>query len=64
MSVKVEHLSSQSEELWSVRVGTRRIQFRNEQGARDYAAKLKERIDAPHVYPRALPAAYNRNRWK
>lgn len=64
MSVKVEHLSSQSEELWSVCVGTRRIQFRNEQGARDYAAKLKERIDAPHAYPRVLPAAYNRNRWK
>ncbi|EXF91718.1 hypothetical protein HK44_012965 [Pseudomonas fluorescens HK44] len=40
------------------------MQFRNEQGARDYAAKLKERIEAPHVYPRALPAAYNRDRWK
>lgn len=64
MPVKVEHLSSQSEELWSVCVGTRRIQFRNEQSARDYAAKLKERIEAPHVYPWALPAACDRNRWK
>jgi hypothetical protein len=27
-----------------------RIQFRNEQGAKDYAAKLKERIEAPHSY--------------
>lgn len=58
MSVRVEHLSSQSEDLWSVCVGTRRIQFRNEQGAMDYAAKLKERIEAPHSYPRALPPAY------
>lgn len=58
MSVRVEHLSSQSEDLWSVCVGTRRIQFRNEQSAKDYAAKLKERIEAPHSYPRALPSAY------
>lgn len=56
MSVRVEHLSSQSEDLWSVCVGARRIQFRNEQGARDYAAKLKERIEAPHIYPYAVPA--------
>jgi hypothetical protein len=54
MSVRVEHLSSQSGDLWSVCVGTRRIQFRNEQGAKDYAAKLKERIDAPHAYDYAV----------
>lgn len=60
MSVKIEHLSSQSEDLWSVCIGTRRIQFRNEQGAKDYAATLKERIEAPHLYPRALPSAYKR----
>ena len=54
MSVRVEHLSSQSGDLWSVCVGTRRIQFRNEQGAKDYAAKLKERIDAPHAYTYAV----------
>lgn len=64
MSVRIEHLSSQSEDLWSVCVGTRRIQFRNEQGAKDYAAKLKERIEAPHFYPRAVPVAYNRDRSK
>lgn len=56
MSVRVEHLSSQSEDLWSVCIGTRRIQFRNEQGAKDYAAKLKERIEAPHIYPYAVSA--------
>ncbi|CAI8753240.1 hypothetical protein EMIT0P253_180051 [Pseudomonas sp. IT-P253] len=50
MSVTIEHLSSQSERLWSVCIGTMRIQFRNEQGAKDYAAKLKERIEAPHSY--------------
>jgi hypothetical protein len=60
MSVRIEHLSSQSEDLWSVCIGTRRIQFRNEQGAKDYAAKLKERIEAPHSYPRALTSAYKR----
>ncbi|MCY1185420.1 hypothetical protein D3C87_1037730 [compost metagenome] len=60
MSVRIEYLSSQSEELWSVCIGTRRIQFRDEQGAKDYAAKLKERIEAPHSYPRALPSAYTR----
>ncbi|VVN79551.1 hypothetical protein PS723_00974 [Pseudomonas fluorescens] len=60
MSVSIEHLSSLSEDLWSVCIGTRRIQFRNEQGAKDYAAKLKERIEAPHSYPRALPSAYTR----
>lgn len=59
MSVRVEHLSSQSEDLWSVCVGTRRIQFRNEQGAKDYAAKLKERIEAPHIYPYAMSTDYN-----
>ncbi len=61
MSVRVEHLSSQSEDLWSVYVGARRIQFRNEQGAKDYAAKLKERIEAPHIYPYAVPATGDRN---
>lgn len=60
MSVRIEHLSSQSEDLWSVCIGTRRIQFRNEQGAKDYAAKLKERIEAPHSYPRALLSTYKR----
>jgi hypothetical protein len=52
MSVKIEYLSSQSEALWSVCFGIRRVQFRHEKSARDYAAKLKERIEAPHVYPR------------
>lgn len=52
MPVKIEHLSSQSEELWSVRFGTRRVQFRHEKSAQDYATKLKERIEAPHIYPR------------
>jgi hypothetical protein len=61
MSVRVEHLSSQSEDLWSVCVGTRRVQFRNEQGAKDYAAKLKERIEAPHLYPYASPATGDRS---
>lgn len=61
MSVRVEHLSSQSEDLWSVCVGARRIQFRNEQGAKDYAEKLKERIDAPHLYPYAAPIIDDRN---
>jgi hypothetical protein len=61
MSVRVEHLSSQSEDLWSVCVGTRRVQFRNEQGAKDYAAKLKERIEAPHLYPYASPATGGRS---
>jgi len=51
MSVKIEHLSSQSEELWAVRFGIRRVQFRDERGAREFAAKLKERIEAPHAYP-------------
>lgn len=55
-SVKIEHLSSQSEELWAVRVGVRRIQFRDESGAREFAAKLKERIEAPHAYPRNVLA--------
>ncbi|VVP10500.1 hypothetical protein PS838_03309 [Pseudomonas fluorescens] len=61
MSVRVEHLFSQSEDLWSVCVGTRRIQFRNEQGAKDYAAKLKQRIEAPQMYPYAVPATGNGN---
>jgi hypothetical protein len=61
MSVKVEHLSSQSEELWSVCFGSRSVQFRNEQGARDYAAKLKERIEAPHVFLRIHHSSHNRS---
>lgn len=52
MSVKVEHLTSQSEELWTVRFGVRRVQFRSERCAKDFATKLKERIEAPHSYPR------------
>ncbi|MFC5696238.1 hypothetical protein ACFPU0_11795 [Pseudomonas sp. GCM10022186] len=51
MSVKIEHLTSQSEEFWTVRFGIRRVQFRHERCARDFAAKLKERIEAPHRYP-------------
>ncbi|MNC40535.1 hypothetical protein D3C75_892510 [compost metagenome] len=57
MSVTIEHLSGQDEELWSVCFSSRRIQFRNEQGAKDYAATLKERIDAPHTFPRIHPAS-------
>jgi hypothetical protein len=54
MSVKVEHLTSQSEELWTVRFGIRRVQFRHERCAREFAAKLKARIEAPHSYPRMV----------
>lgn len=61
MSVKIEQLSSQSEHPWSVCIGARRIQFRNEQGAKDYAEKLKERIEAPHAFPRALSSADKRD---
>lgn len=62
MSVKIEHLSSQSEERWCVRFGTRRVQFRNEKSAQDYAAQLKARIEAPHVYPRLNLSANTRSR--
>jgi len=54
MSVKVERLSNHSQELWSVCFGDRSVEFCNERGARDYAATLKERIEAPHVFPRNL----------
>lgn len=54
MTDRIEHLSSQSEAYWAVRFGIRRVQFRNERCARDFAAKLKERIEAPHVYPREV----------
>lgn len=59
MSVKIEYLSSQSEALWSVCFGIRRVQFRHEKSAHDFAAKLKERIEAPHVYPQRDPPAIN-----
>lgn len=59
MSVKIEHQSGQSEELWSVCFGSRSIQFRSEQGAKDYAATLKERIDAPHTFPGIHQASPN-----
>ena len=51
MSVKIEYLPSQIEAFRSVRFGTRRVQFRDERSAQDYAATLKERIEVPHVYP-------------
>ena len=54
MSVKVEHLTSQSEELWTIRFGVRRVQFRHERCARKFAAQFKERIEAPHSYPRMV----------
>ncbi|MGJ7515713.1 hypothetical protein ACSFE6_15480 [Pseudomonas baetica] len=56
MSVKVERLSNQREEQWSVCFGGRNIQFRDEQSARDYAATLKERIEAPHALPEEVVA--------
>jgi hypothetical protein len=62
MSVKIEHLSSQSEELWCVRFGTRRVQFRNGKSAQDYAAQLKARIEDIHVYPRLNLSANTRSR--
>jgi hypothetical protein len=55
MSVRIEYLPSQSQAPWLVCFGTRRIQFQDEKSARDYAAKLKDRIEAPHVYPRRDP---------
>ncbi|MDO9321153.1 MAG: hypothetical protein Q7U01_05915 [Pseudomonas sp.] len=51
MSVKVEHSSNQGEALWTVRFASQQVQFRREQSAHEYAAKLKERIDAAHPYP-------------
>ncbi|MNC07382.1 hypothetical protein D3C87_839530 [compost metagenome] len=59
MSVTIDHLSGQDEELWSVCFGSRRIHFRNQQGAKDYAATLKERIEAPHTFPRIHHASPN-----
>lgn len=61
MSVKVEYLSGQSEALWSVCFGSRCIQFRTEQGAKDYAATLKERIDAPHPFPRTHHVSHSQD---
>jgi hypothetical protein len=55
MSVRIEYLPSQSHAPWSVRFGTKRVQFQDEKSAQDYAAKLKDRIEAPHVYPRRDP---------
>jgi len=52
MSSRIEYLPSQSHAPWSVRFGTKRVQFQDEKSAKDYAAKLKDRIEAPHVYPR------------
>lgn len=59
MSVKIEHLSGQDEELWPVCFGSHSIQFRNEQGTKDYATTLKERIEAPHTFPRIHHASPN-----
>lgn len=62
MSVKIEYLSSQSDAFWSVVFGNRRVQFRDEKSAQNYAAKLKERIEAPHAYPRRDQPANSRSR--
>ena len=51
MSVKVEYSSKHDEALWTVRFANQQVQFRREQSAHEYAAKLKERIDAAHPYP-------------
>ena len=51
MSVKVEYSSCHGEVLWTVRFAKQSVQFRCEQSAHEYAAKLKERIDAAHPYP-------------
>jgi hypothetical protein len=51
MSVTVEYSSNHDEALWTVRFASQQVQFRREQSAHEYAAKLKERIDAAHPYP-------------
>jgi hypothetical protein len=51
MSVKVEHSSQYGAAQWTVRFAHQSVQFSHEQSAHDYAAKLKERIDAAHPYP-------------
>ncbi|MDO8698159.1 MAG: hypothetical protein WA173_08485 [Pseudomonas sp.] len=51
MSVKVEHSPNHAEALWTVRFANQSVQFRHAQSAHEYAAKLKERIDAAHPYP-------------
>jgi hypothetical protein len=51
MSVTIEQSSSHDETLWTVRFANQSVQFRHKQSAHDYAAKLKERIDAAHTYP-------------
>ncbi|MNE06226.1 hypothetical protein D3C80_988100 [compost metagenome] len=49
MSVTIEHLSGQDEELWSVCFGSRRIQFRNEQGGEGLCSHT-ERKDRRTAY--------------
>ncbi|MDP3848823.1 MAG: hypothetical protein Q8R10_20605 [Pseudomonas sp.] len=51
MSVKVEYSSTLGEALWTVRFANQSVEFRHAQSAHEYAAKLKERIDAAHPYP-------------
>ncbi len=49
MTVKIEHVSSHSEEDRVVRLGSRHLRLPHERCAKDFAAKLKARIEAPHA---------------
>ncbi len=51
MSVTVKQSTSHDDAPWTVRFANQSVQFRHAQSAHDYAAKLKERIDAAHPYP-------------
>ena len=54
MSVTVERITSQREELWMVRFGIHRVQFRHERCSNEFATKLKARMEMSSSYPRMV----------
>lgn len=55
MSVKVEHSPIHNGRAWAVCFSGQKVQFHSEKDAYEYAATLKQRIDAAHHYPTQQP---------
>lgn len=51
MDIEVRKVSTEGGEAWRVAAGSMAFSFSCQESALAFAAKLKERIDAPHSLP-------------
>lgn len=59
MDITARKMLQSDSEVWLVTAGSMAFSFSSQASALTFAAKLKERIDAPHSLPNEKPAGSN-----